>query len=181
MGSLVWKPAVDAQLEIARVVQGGARFYQFYPGVAQNVIPEDFSGVQTALRAIHGNMATPSAPTVAPQGTGGVETWGYKIAAVGQTGNTLLSAQGSTAVGNATLTVTDFNRVTRPALPAHATGWRVIRSASGGTPAGTTVDISGVLPASQATFDDTGIAGSAYSAAGSNPPVDLVAAGPAEM
>lgn len=181
MASLVWKPAGDAPVEVARVVMANARVYTFTPGIAEQVPPEDYANVRAALQAIQGNMTTPAAPTVAPQGTTGAATWGYKIAVVGQTGDTLLSPQGQTTTGNATLTAGNFNRITASALPGHAVGWRVIRSASGGTPAGVNVDISGVLPVTQTTFSDTGIAGSAYTAAGSNPVVDLVVSGPGEL
>jgi hypothetical protein len=181
MASLTWKPADDRLIEVARVVVAGNREYTFEPGIAKQVPSADYATAKAALQALQGNIATAGAPTVAAQGVPGLVTWGYKIAAVGQTGDGLLSPEGTTATGNATLTSGNNCLVTRPALPTHATGWRVVRTTSGGIPVGVNVDVSGVLPATQATFTDTGIAGTAYSPAGSNPPVDLVVDGPADL
>lgn len=180
MGSLVWYPADDTYIEVARVLVDDVS-YTFFPGIPKQIAPEHYAGAQTALKAIQGTMAAPPAPTVATQGTTGAQTWGYKVAAIGQAGDSQLSTQGQATNGVATLTSSNFQRITQPTLPAHATGWRVVRTASGGTPSGTNVDISGALPVSTTTFDDKAIVGSAYSAAGSAPPVDLVVAGPAEL
>lgn len=293
MGTLVWRPAADAPIEVARIVVVD-RVYTLEPGIPLQVPAEDYAAVRTKLLALQGTIVTPLAPTVAPVGTAGVETWGYKVVAVTQGGDSLPSPEGTTATGNAVLTAGHFNRVTRPTLPVHATGWRAIRNSLAGTPTGapgtpvgthvagvtdltagdykakatyvdafgqsvaspesvavtasagdtvtftvtgvptlvtsvrfyltaggtgvalgfigaavpaagsahvdlvlkatgdTTVppladttgftphDVSGVLPASQTTFDDIGGAGTAYTAAGSNPSVSVVVAGPAD-
>lgn len=169
-------------MEVATIVAASSRIYTFMPGVPLWVLTEDVSSVRTQLQALQGGtIAAPAAPTVATQGATGSATWGYKIAWVGQTGDSQLSPQGQATNGVTPLTGSNSQLVTRATVPAHVTGWRVVRTASGGSPAGINVDISGVLPASQSTFTDTGIAGSAYSAAGSAPPVDLVASGPADL
>ena len=180
MASLIWYPADDSPLEVAQVTVDTVML-TFAPGVPKQVPTEYYAALLTALQGIMGTMAAPAAPTVATQGATGAATWGYKVAAVGQTGDTIPSTQGQATNGVTPLTGTNFQLITRPALPAHATGWRVIRTASGGTPVGVNVDISGIIPASTTTFSDTGIAGVAYTAAVAAPPVDLVVSGPPEL
>jgi len=186
LAAITWLPADDfGQQELLSIRVGGEGIiFNFYPGVAKDVPQDEFAPATVAalLRAVHGNMTTPGAPTVTAQGTTGAATWGYKIAAIGKAGDTLLSAQGQDTNGNATLTAGNNNLITRPALPAHSAGWRVIRTQSGGTPSSVNVDISGVIPATTTTFTDTGIAGTAYTPVGSNPSVDLVLVGlPADL
>lgn len=183
MSCLQWFPADDTPMDTQEVRVQGV-IYTIEPGVPVDIPQEHYAAVTAALQALQGGtMAAPGTPTVTTQGTTGAATWGYKVAAVGQTGDSQLSAQGTTtgANGNATLTGTNLQQIAQPSLPAHATGWRVVRTASGGTPAGVNVDISGVLPLGQATFNDTGIAGVAYTPAGAAPPVDLVVTGPTEL
>lgn len=117
------------------------------------------------------STAPPNAPAVATQGATGAVTWGYRAAAVMPDGDTQLSAQGQATNGVTPLTGSNFQRVTKPtSMPPGAIGWRVVRTQSGGTPAGINVDISGVLALGTATFSDTGIAGTAYTAVtGSRP------------
>lgn len=111
-------------------------------------------------------VTPPNAPVVTWTGTPtGTATWGYEVAAVMTDGDTQLSSQGSVATGATTATGTAHPVVTKPtSMPAGAIGWRVVRTQSGGTPAGVNVDVSGVLPLSTTTFNDTGLAGSAYTA-----------------
>lgn len=110
-------------------------------------------------------LATPGAPTVAPQGTGGAATWEYLIVAVNADGQrTDDGAVGSTAVGNATLDGTNFNRLTWSAVPG-AVSYDVYRVTSGGTPA-TVGKIATAVAA--LTLDDTGLVGDASTAPATN-------------
>lgn len=103
-------------------------------------------------------LATPGAPTVTPQGTGGGTTWTYRFAAVtGPDGKESdAGATGTTAVGNATLNGTNFNRLTWTAVTG-AYGYNVYRTVAGGTP-NTTGKINSSIVVGT-TFDDTGLAG----------------------
>ncbi|MFZ6022612.1 MAG: hypothetical protein ACOYT9_04065 [Patescibacteria group bacterium] len=106
--------------------------------------------------ALFTGLGTPGAPTVTPQGTTGAATWTYKISAVNATGNeTVLSANGSTATGNATLSGTNFNRITWSETPG-AAAYRIYRVATGTSP-NTTGYIGTVDANSTLQFDDTGI------------------------
>lgn len=106
--------------------------------------------------ALFTGLGTPGAPTVTPQGTTGAATWTYKISAVNATGNeTVLSANGSTTSGNATLSGTNFNRITWSATPG-AAAYRIYRVATGTSP-NTTGYIGTVDAHSTLQFDDTGI------------------------
>ena len=109
-------------------------------------------------------IATPGSITVTPQGTGGAATWTYKLVALGSNGTTEAGAASSTAVGNATLTGSNFNRLTWTAV-TNATGYWIYRTVSGGTPA--TLGRIAVLGA-VTTFDDTGIAGDSATAPTTN-------------
>jgi hypothetical protein len=101
------------------------------------------------------SLSTPGAPTVTPQGTTGATTWGYRITAGSSTGETLASAEGTTTAGNATLSATNFNRLTWSAV-AGANDYRIYRTTAGGTPATTGL----IGTATGLTFDDTGLAAS---------------------
>lgn len=106
--------------------------------------------------ALFTGLGTPDAPTVTPQGTTGAATWTYKISVVNATGNeTVLSANGSTTSGNATLSGTNFNRITWSATPG-AAAYRIYRVATGTSP-NTTGYIGTVDAHSTLQFDDTGI------------------------
>jgi len=99
-------------------------------------------------------LVTPGSPLVSPQGTTGASTWSYKITATNGVGETEVSQAGSTATGNATLTGSNFNRLTWTAVP-FATGYKVYRTSVATSP--TTTGLIG--SPSSPTFDDTGIAG----------------------
>ncbi len=106
--------------------------------------------------ALFTGLGTPGAPTVTPQGTTGAATWTYKISAVNATGNeTVLSADGSTTSGNATLSGTNFNRITWSETPG-AAAYRIYRVATGTSP-NTSGYIGTVDAHSTLQFDDTGI------------------------
>jgi len=108
------------------------------------------------------SLAVPGTPTIAPQGTAGTTTYSYRITARSLVGETLASPAGTTTTGNATLSATNFNRITWASVSG-AVDYRIYRTASGGSPAttgliGTTVSL---------TFNDTGLA-----ASGAVPTVD---------
>lgn len=100
-------------------------------------------------------LATPTAPTIAPQGTVGMTPYGYKIIPLkGTTTCGSVSPQGVTSTGNATLSATNYNRVSWTAISG-ATSYLVYRTATMGSPATT-----GLLGETAGTsFNDTGIAG----------------------
>lgn len=95
-------------------------------------------------------LSTPGTLAVTPQGTTGSTTYSYRVSAFNSVGETLAAASVSTATGNATLSATNYNRVTWGAVSG-ATGYNIWgREATGlgetylGTVYGTT------------TYDDKG-------------------------
>lgn len=99
-------------------------------------------------------LATPAAPTVVVHGATGTATWRYRITARSNTGETLASPEATITTGNATLSATNFNRISWAAVTG-AVDYRVYRTTSGGAPA--TLGIIGTVTAT--TLDDTGQAG----------------------
>ena len=103
-------------------------------------------------------LGTIAAPTVVAQGTTGATTWGYKITARTQVGETLPSTETQIANGNATLSGSDFNRITWTWV-AGAKDYQIYRTTAGGTPNTTgligTVSTSGTVGSGQ--LDDTGL------------------------
>lgn len=79
---------------------------------------------------------TPAAPTVAAQGTGGSTTWGYKVTAHSEVGETLASSETQITDGNATLDGTNYNQVSWSAVDG-AIEYSVYRTTAGGTPSST--------------------------------------------
>jgi hypothetical protein len=106
----------------------------------------------------YGPIETPSAPTITPQGTPGSTTWGYKITAIGQSGETLASTEGQTTTGASTLNSTNFNRITWAAVDG-AIQYGIYRATAGGTPS-STGKILDYQPAGTLQFDDRGQAAS---------------------
>ena len=107
-----------------------------------------------------GNLTTPAAPTVTNLGTAGTTSYTYAITARNaNAGETLVSTGTVTTTGNATLSVTNFNRITWTGITG-AKDYRIYRTASAGTPS-TTGLIGTVTATATLTFDDTGIAGGA--------------------
>lgn len=107
---------------------------------------------------------TPDAPTVTPQGTPGSTSWGYKITAFSESGETLASTEGTTSTGAATLNDTNYNRITWDEVTG-AAKYAIYRSTAGGTPS-TTGKLSETKCCDR-QFDDTGQA-----ASGSEPSED---------
>ncbi len=100
-------------------------------------------------------VATPVAPVVTNIGASGSTSYSYKIVAHNGVGTTLPSSATVTTTGNATLDVTNYNRITTVV----ATGvlyYDVYRTASSGTPSSTGVIGLGVIPG--AVLNDKGIA-----------------------
>lgn len=109
------------------------------------------------------DLDDPSAPTVSVQGTTGSTTWGYKVSAFSDTGETLASSETQVTDGNATLSSANFNRVSWAPVVG-AVNYGVYRPTAGGTPSST-----GKIAETPLTqLDDTG-----RTASGSEPSEDL--------
>lgn len=105
-------------------------------------------------------VTTPAAPTVTNQGTPGAATWTYKIVAKQSDGSySAASAAGSTATGNATLTGSNFNRLTWAAVEG-ADSYDIYRTVAGTSP----TSLGKIGNTTALTFDDTGLAGDAGTA-----------------
>ena len=96
-------------------------------------------------------LSTPPTPTVTPQGVAGVTAYSYKVVAGHRQGTTEAGSAGSTATGNATLSSTNFNRVTWTAVTG-AEFYLIYRTVGGAT-----TGVVAVVAASALQFDDTGI------------------------
>lgn len=96
-------------------------------------------------------LATPAAPTVTAVGTSGATTYGYKVVALNSdtTHSIASAANAAFTTGNATLSVTNLNRVAFVAV-AGAESYGIYRTVGGATQGliGTTTSLS---------FDDTGL------------------------
>ena len=140
------------------------------PGAAQNrVVPEGI-GTRSGSACATGTttavvlLGAAAAPAVAPVGTAGTTTWSYQIVASNANGDSVPSPASTTTVGNATLSVTNYNHITWAPV-ANATSYKVWRTGAGGSPA--TVGIVGSPVAT--AFDDQGVAATPYVASGANP------------
>lgn len=102
-------------------------------------------------------LSTPSAPTVSPQGTTGATAYSYKVVAGHRHGETAASSAGSTATGNATLSSSNFNRITWTAVTG-ASYYSIYRTVGGAT-TGLIGIVGEVLQ-----FDDTGLTGGSETA-----------------
>jgi hypothetical protein len=106
------------------------------------------------------SLSTPSAPTVTPTGTTGATAYTYKIVARNRDQRSIASSGTATATGNATLSSTNFNRITWSAVTG-ATYYEVHRTATSGTP--TTTGIIAIV-GNVLQLDDTGLTGDASTA-----------------
>jgi hypothetical protein len=143
---------------IPLVPKGGQGLVGIDVGVADESLRVAGSQVSTGSLTV-GQLATPSAPTVQQQGTPGSTTWGYKVSALDEQGETLASSETQITDGAATLNATDYNAISWSAVTG-AASYKVYRSTAGGTPA-TTGEIGETQDLS---LDDTGL-----SASGSEP------------
>jgi len=111
-------------------------------------------------------IGTPSGVAVANVGTAGATTYGYRISAVNSVGETLASSSTTTGTGNATLTTSNFNRITWNRV-MEASSYKIYGRTNGselymGTTTGLhfddtgTITPSGALPGSDTTkYDST--------------------------
>lgn len=106
-------------------------------------------------------LSAPAAPTITPQGTTGATAYSYKVVAQHRFGSTEASSAGSTATGNATLSSTNFNRITWTAVTG-ATAYLIYRTVGGAT-----TGLIGVV-GEVTQFDDTGLTGDATTAPTAN-------------
>lgn len=81
-------------------------------------------------------IETPSGVDVTPQGTPGSTTYGYRVTAHSNVGETLASTEVQTTTGAATLGSTDFNRITWDEVDG-AIEYSVYRTTAAGTPSST--------------------------------------------
>lgn len=110
-------------------------------------------------------LATPTAPTVTPNGTTGATTYSYYLVATDAAGRkTAPSPVGQTTTGNATLSGTNFNAITWSAVPG-AVSYDVLKGDTGHSIA---------LAVAGTSFNDTGTATAAYTAPGRNATADAV-------
>lgn len=109
------------------------------------------------------DLDDPSAPTVAAQGTTGSTSWGYKVTAFSDTGETLASSETQISNGNATLSKTNYNAVSWDPVVG-AVKYGVYRTTAGGTPSST----GKVAETPALSYDDKGKV-----ASGSTPSEDL--------
>jgi len=96
-------------------------------------------------------------PTVTSVGTSGSTTYTYALVAVGADG-TASAAHGTTASttsGNATLSSVNYNQITYTPV-GDAVSYIIVRTSSAGTPS--TVGVIGYTGATDASFNDTGLA-----------------------
>ncbi len=110
-------------------------------------------------------LTTPGSPLVSPQGTPATTTITYKIVATNAAGHSEASQGTTVTTAAATLTVTNFNRLTWQAVPG-ATGYDIYRTATNGV-APTTLGKIGSTTAA-VTLDDTGLAGDSVTAPTTN-------------
>jgi hypothetical protein len=92
------------------------------------------SGAVNAYLIVSETGLTPALPppsplTVTPQGAAGTTAYGYKATALNTLGESTASGQFVTTTGNATLSGTNFNRITYAAVSG-ATGYNIYRGAA---------------------------------------------------
>ncbi len=101
--------------------------------------------------------AAPAAPAITNVGAAGIVAYGYELVAIDLDGNASpLSAEGSTATGNATIDGTNYNNVAIPAAGGGIADYKVYRSSSAGSPS--TLGLLGHALPGSTTFSDKGLA-----------------------
>lgn len=100
---------------------------------------------------------SPAAPAVTVHGAAGTRTWRYYVVASNANGNSQPSPIATISNGAATLSTSQFLRLTWTPV-AGATSYKVMRFASGGTPISTGL----VATVTSPSFDDTGAPSSTY-------------------
>jgi hypothetical protein len=163
---ITWVPVADAA--------GGYLIVRTAGAATQGVIGRVAGGVNqffdTGLVAQTGTSATqpqgtlpaPSAPTVTPTGTVGTTGYTYTVASISYNGVWSAASTGTaTSTGNATLSTTNYNKITWTVV-AGAVRYAIQRSVSSGTPS--TTGFIGYATPAQATsgFADYGIPATTY-------------------
>jgi hypothetical protein len=105
-------------------------------------------------------FGAPTSGAVANQGTAGSTSYSYKVVAVSGTKAGAATSAITTTTGAASLTGTNFNRLTwaAPAAGVNITGYRVYRTAGGGS-----TGLIGTVAGDVLQLDDTGLAGDSAS------------------
>lgn len=109
------------------------------------------------------NMSAPLQPGLTNQGTIGSTTYTYTITSVTATGETTAAPTVTTTTGNATLTSSNYNRLTWTKVNG-SISYNIYRTVSGGTPSST--GLIGNFDARSSltlSFNDTGLAGNSVS------------------
>ncbi len=123
--------------------------YTIEPG---DQVMETYAGVLVNADVSH--SPAPHLPTLAVHGTTGATSWGYALVGIDEDDKrTLISPTGSTAIGNATLSSTNYIRLTWPEVEG-VVSYEISRVTAGGTPATTGV----IGETENLYFNDTGIA-----------------------
>jgi FtsP/CotA-like multicopper oxidase with cupredoxin domain len=104
---------------------------------------------------------------VTTAGTPGATSYSYSVLAYNANGDGVPSPATTVSTGNATLSATNYNNITWAAV-ANAAGYRVLRTASGGSPA-TLGLIGSVLATAPLSLSDTGPTATTYTANTANP------------
>jgi hypothetical protein len=107
-------------------------------------------------------LAAPNTPVVTHGGTLGATTYGYKVTAINALGQTTGSTEGTSTLGNATLSATNYNLITWDRV-TDATGYKIYRTT--GPDSGKLIGSVGSLILQ---FIDIGTAGTAASPPGAN-------------
>jgi len=115
-------------------------------------------------------VEVPGIPTVTVEGTGGTTTWQYVITARNSVGETQASGIGVTTVGNATLSATNYNKLTWTAVTG-ATLYNVYRKVG-------TSFLRIATGVATETYDDTGGTTTAVSPPTTNGTMNLLDGGP---
>lgn len=112
-------------------------------------------------------LTDPAVPTVAQVGPRGAATWSYKVVGVlpNAAYHTAASAAGSVTIGNANLTVQQYNVISWSQVPG-ATSYDIYRTAVGTTPS--TTGKLNTSPITTTFFADTGLAGNGSTAPATN-------------
>jgi hypothetical protein len=123
------------------------------------------AGSDTATAS--GTQAVGGTITLTVNGTPGTTGYSYQIAAINSNGDGIPPTAVAATTGAATLTSVNSITINLPTAPAGATGFRIIRSASAGTPAST--GLIGTVADNATSFTDTGIVATAYTPSAAQP------------
>lgn len=122
-------------------------------------------------------LTAPTGVTVTVQGTAGSTNNSYVVAALGNGGTFAPAAAVQVTTANATLSTTNFNRITWVSVPGYT--YRIFRSEAAGTPNTTGLIGTVVATGYSSTFDDTAKAATAAVIPTANTTGAVSAAGPA--